>query len=500
MNLKILNNLKLNFVITFIIGIMGFIVNKYFVKYMGADMLGLMKLFTQMIAYLSLVDLGISNASAYALYKPLANKNILQINLVVSTIESFYKKISYIILILGIFLTPFIPFFIKSDSYGKEVFVYWILYIINTAIGYMFAKYSILFTANQEYDYVRKVQGIGKFIFQFLQILVLIVAQSFLIFIIIMILENIFLYYFYKKHFKKNYTYIKKVKERDKNILIDMKNLFWHKIAGVIVFNTDYIILSKFISLSIVGIYSSYLMIYQMAIVIINVLSSVITPEIGMFVAKNSKEKIYESWKRLYSIYNFLATIIIIVIYELILPFVNLWLGEGYELPKVTIILILINLFVNITRGVTDIFKQSCGFFDDLYAPILETILNVIFSIVLVQIMGLDGVIIGTIISNLIVIIFIRPIIVFKRCFDKKFYIYIKDLIFFMMLVMISIYSIDKMVKILKLNFEIISTWINLIEKGFILGSLSLLITTMVFLLDKEFRANILKIIFKIKK
>lgn len=51
-----------------------------------------MKLFSQLMSYLSLVDLGISNASAYALYKPLGEKNNSKINIIVSTIDSFYRK------------------------------------------------------------------------------------------------------------------------------------------------------------------------------------------------------------------------------------------------------------------------------------------------------------------------------------------------------------------------------------------------------------------------
>ena len=224
-------DLKLNLFITIGVGVLGFIVNRYFAKYMGVDTLGLMKLFTQMVAYLSIVDLGISNASAYALYKPLLEKNESKINLVVSTIDSFYKKIAFSILFIGIIITFFLTFFIKLESYGIRIYIYWLLYVTNTCIGYTFAKYPILFTANQEYSFVRKVQGLGKIIFQILQILFLIKIQSFTLFIFIMILENLYSYYFYSKHYKNKYNYIKKVKEKDKSIVKDMKNLFWHKIG-----------------------------------------------------------------------------------------------------------------------------------------------------------------------------------------------------------------------------------------------------------------------------
>ncbi|MGL5963754.1 MAG: lipopolysaccharide biosynthesis protein, partial [Fusobacteriaceae bacterium] len=457
-------------------------------KYMGIETLGLMKLFSQMVAYLSLVDLGISNASAYALYKPLAEKNISKINLVVSTIDSFYKKIALAIFFMGTIVSFFIPYMLKSDNYGKELYIYWILYVANTSIGYCFARYSILFTANQEFGFVRKVQGLGKIIFQILQIVFLIKIQSFLLFIIVMMLENIYCYYFYKKHYKKSYNYIEKVKERDSSIVKDMKNLFWHKIGTLVVHNTDYIVLSKFVSLSVVGVYSSYLIIYQMLMTIINILTPVLTPKIGVFVTKNTKEKIYQYWRELYSIYIFISTILIICTYYLITPFVNLWLGEEFILPKVTVTLILINLFIHLTRGVTEAFKSSSGFFDDTYAPALESILNLVISLVLVQKIGLNGVIIGTVVSNVVVILLLKPMLVFKRCFDKRYSDYLLDSGKLFSLSILSILLVETIIRILSLNLDNINSWSQIMLKSIILGLLSLIIVSIVFLIDKGFR------------
>ena len=507
MSEKISKNLQLNLFITLGTGILGFVVNKYFAKYMGADTLGLMKLFTQMVAYLSLVDLGISNASAYALYKPLAEKDNKKIGLIVSTIASFYQKIAFSIICIGIVISFFIPHFIKSDFYGKEIYFYWILYVFNTSVGYTFAKYSILFTANQEYGFVRKIQGLGKIIFQILQILFLIKIQSFTLFICIMILENLYNYYFYKKHYKNKYSYINKVKERDHSIIKDMKNLFWHKIGTLVVHNTDYIVLSKFVSLSVVGIYSSYLIVYQMLMTLINILTPVLTPKIGKFVAKNTKDEIYKYWRELYSIFVFIATVFIVCTYKLILPFVNLWLGKEFLLPKMTVILILTNLFIHLIRGITDTFKNSCGFFDDTYAPALESIINLVFSLVLVQRIGLNGVIIGTVISNISVILLLKPILVFKRCFNKKGYKYLLDSGKLFSLSILSMLLVTMTLKKININYTEIESWKELIIKGSFLGSISLLITVLVFMLDKYFKkflfenlklGNKLKIITKI--
>ena len=275
-----------------------------------------------------------------------------------------------------------------------------------------------------------------------------------------------------------------------------MKNLFWHQIGGIVVYNTDYIVLSKFTTLSVVGVYSSYLMIYQMAVTIINIPTSVLRPIIGDFVTRNKKEEIYNRWRELYRLYFIAGTVLVISIYILIIPFIKLWLGEKFILPKLTITLILLNLFIQLVRGATDIFKDSCGFFDDTQTPILESVINLIISLVLVRKIGLDGVIIGTLASNISIIFLWRPILVFKRCFEKNPLDYIKDLIKLIVLSILSIFIILKLLKVLNIYTVEIKLWRDLLYQSFIIGILVILVVFIVFLLDKNFREFLRKNIF----
>lgn len=496
---RILKNLQLNLLITIITGVLGFVINKYFSEYMGMEILGLMRLFSQLIAYLSLAELGVGTASAYALYRPLLEQDTDRINTVLSTINSFYKKIALFILIVGILLNFTLSFFIKFDYKTINIYIYWSLYVINTSIGYIFAKYSILFTANQEYGFVRKIQGIGRIIFQGLQLFSIIIFQSFNLFIILLICENVFNFYFLKKHYNKEYFYIKNVKNRDKNIIKDIKNIFWHKLAGVIVFNTDYIILSTFLDLSIIAIYSSYLIIYQMVMTIMNISTPVLSPHIGKFVAQNNKEKIYLYWKELYYLHLVLAIIVVFVTYKVINPFIELWIGKEYLLPDSTVILIMINLFINITRKMIDVFSSSSGFFDDIHVPFLESIINFVLSIVLVQYIGLNGVIFGTVVSNILIICILKPMLTFKRCFDKSGVDYIKEFIINLGYIAISIGLLNLVIG----NFEYVlnfNSWLDWIISSVKLTIITIIIVVSVFLFNKYFREILKKYVFILMK
>ena len=179
--------------------------------------------------------------------------------------------------------------------------------------------------------------------------------------------------------------------------------------------------------------------------------------------------------------------------------------GKEFILSKITVILILINLFISLSRGVTDIFKDNSGFFDDTYVPALEAILNLIFSIILVQKIGLNGVIIGTIISNILIIVLLKPILVFKRCFEKNMISYIKDLIKSLILVAISIILVNFILdNIVKVDYTNINNWIDFIYKSLVTGTISLLVILIIFSLDKNFKnfleKNVVTIFFLRKK
>ena len=486
----------LNFILTFIVSILGFVQNRYFVQYMGLETLGMMKLFTQLLAYLNIVEMGIGSASAFALYKPLVERDYKNTSIVINTIEDIYNKIAILLMVLGALCIPIIPFFMKVSNSSNEIYFYWILYVFNTVLTYLFIKYVILFTANQEFLYVRTVQSCSIIAFKILQVVCIIKYHSFFVYIILLILDNLTQWIFFYLHYKKKYSFIVKTKERFSGIKNDIKNLFWHKIGGLVVFNTDLILISKFTSLEIVGIYASYQMIISVLRAIVDILTNVLSPKIGNFIAKHTKIEIYSNFKKINIFYCFIATTFTYCMYILINSFVTLWLGKTMLLNNFTIGLICFNLWVNLFRGILDRFKEGAGFFDDIKAPILESIINLLVSIILGLKMGLDGVIIGTIISNIIVILVYKPILVFERCFDKDWKEYIKVYGNYLIIIVTSLISLNFITK--PFIQENITSWLSWIIYAIKISSISLVVITLIFLLNKDFR-NLLRENIKIK-
>ena len=486
----------INFILTILVNFTLFIQNKYFVEYMGLEMLGMMKLFTQLLVYLNIIEMGLGSASTFALYKPLANREYNKLSIIINTIESIYNKIAILLLGLGIFCTPILSFFIEVDNFSKTIYFYWILYVLNTVSTYLFIKYVILFTANQEFLYVKTVQSFSIVVFKILQILCIIKYHSFFIFIILMILDNLTQWVFFKIHYKKKYSYIIKTKERFNGIKNDIKNMFWHKVGGLVVFNTDLILLSKFTSLEIVGIYASYQMIVQVLKTIIDILTNVLSPKIGNFIALHTKLEVYNNFKKINIFYCFISTVFTYCMYILINSFTILWLGKIILLNNFTLKLICFNLWVTLFRWNLESFKSGAGFFDDIKSPIIESIINLIVSVGLGIKLGLDGVIIGTITSNIIVILIYKPILVFERCFHKDWKEYFKVYGNYLFLVIISLISFNFIIKpFIKEN---ISSWLEWIIYAIKISSISLIVITLIFFINKDFR-NLIKENIKLK-
>ena len=414
----------------------------------------------------------------------MSEKNYKKVSIIVSTISSLYKKISIVILVIGLLLNFTIPFFIEDDILTKEI------YVLNTSLTYSYAKYSILFTANQEFGFVRLVQGISKILVQLLQIFVIIKYNSIIGFILLLVLENFILYILYRIYYVKKYSNIKVVKEREKGIAKNLLKLFWHKIGGLIVFNTDYLLISKFISLSMVGIYSSYLMVVNAIGMFIGIAVNVLSPRVGKFISENSIQKNFDLWKKMNIIFIFLGVLLTYVTYKMINSFILLWLGSEYLFSSGTVLLIVINLFIISTRVITEMFKNGYGFFNDIHLPILEAAINLVFSIVLIKYIGINGVIIGTIISNVTIILLARPILVFKVLFKKNYkeylYILLEYIILIALVICISEIIINKIVV-----FKEILTWRKWIEASIKISLISVLISTVIFLFNRDFRENL---------
>ena len=243
----------------------------------------------------------------------------------------------------------------------------------------------------------------------------------------------------------KVYPYIKektnkKVSKKDiEQLKKNTSALIIYRIGIVALNGTDNIIISKFLSIIIVGIYSNYILITNSINAVIAKIFDAVTASIGNLVVTTNEKKSEDIFYKLQFLNFWLYAYFCICITALINPFIKLWIGNEYILDNATTFVIGLNVFILGMQGIVSSYRNAYGLFvQGKYRPIIMSIVNIVISVVLVQYIGIFGVVLGTAISRICITGIYDPIIVYKYGFKKKpikyFACYIKYIICFVLL------------------------------------------------------------------
>lgn len=73
----------------------SFIIPIYIIGTFGSNVNGVIVSITQFLSYITLLESGVGGVVRAALYKPLANKDVIQISRIIKASEKFFKVIAY---------------------------------------------------------------------------------------------------------------------------------------------------------------------------------------------------------------------------------------------------------------------------------------------------------------------------------------------------------------------------------------------------------------------
>ena len=435
--------------------VLNFAVKTVFIKMLNDEYLGVNGLFTNIITMLSLADLGIGIAIPYSLYKPLAKKDEHKINVLMNFYKKVYTIIGIAVLLIGLSLTPFLGLIIKDIPKNvPHLSLIYILFVIHSASSYFFVYKKFLIDSDQKGYITSRIIFTFSTLLSIIQIILLITTKNYILFllssIILVIIQNIYISSKANKlyPFIKNKTDEKLEKEDMEGIKKNVSSLFIYKVGTVIMNGTDNIIISKFIGLIIVGFYSNYVLIINSITTVLNQIFNAITSSIGNLVVTTNKKRSKEVYDNLNFANFWLYALFGVCIIVLINPFINIWIGKKYVMGFSIVFLLVLNFYVLGMQSVTNSFRNAYGlFWIAKYRPIIMVIINIVISVVLVQFIGIEGVLIGTLISRLVTTAWLDPYIVHKYGFEispKSYYIdYLKYLVIFIAISIILNYFVS---------------------------------------------------------
>ena len=304
--MRSLNSIK-NTIISIIMSIVtiliGLVTQKIFINILGTEYIGLNGLFNNIISMLAIAELGIGSAIIYNLYEPIANNNKEKIKSLLNFYKKSYRLIALIITVVGICVIPFLNIIVGENNIHENLTFIYLLFLFDTVASYFLTyKRSILYASQKTYI-VNIIHIIYLILMNITQITILVLTKNYIVYLIIKIIFRILENIVITLVANKMYSYIreKNVKEIDKktknSIIKKVKGLVLHKIGGFIVLGSDNIIISSFLGVSIVGLYSNYNTILQAVDNLFSQVFSAIASSVGNLLVEKNSKKSYEIYK-----------------------------------------------------------------------------------------------------------------------------------------------------------------------------------------------------------
>lgn len=424
--------------------ILPFISRTAILYILGEQYLGLSSLFTSILSFLSLADLGLGGAMVYSMYKPIARNDTKTISALLNLYLKFYRIIGTFILVLGLCLIPFLKILIHEELPGDiNIYLLYILYLINTCLSYwMFAYKSALLQAYQRNDIESKIAMVITPLSYIIMLGALFLTHNYYAYIIWLpvftIITNIVRMLYVNKHFPELKPQGQISQELRASIVKKVTALLGTKLNTVVLNAADNIVMAAYFGLTTIGIYGNYYYIMSSIIGFLGICYSAMTAGLGNSIALESVEKNYCDFMKFSFINSWLVgwcTICLVCLYQ---PFMYLWAGKNLMFPFYIVLEFGLYFYVYQIRKIPVTYKDAAGiWWEDRFRPYVCMMVNLILNIVLAQIIGVSGIILSTVISLFISIPW-ENYTVFKYIFHRSSREYYKKMAYYTLTVLFA--------------------------------------------------------------
>lgn len=444
---KSIKNAKVSFFYYVVFMILGFWSRKVFFDYLGSEVVGLESTVGNLLSFLNIVESGVGMSVTYFLYKPLFNGDYTTINKIVALQGWIYRRVAGVVTFGAAILLCFFPQ-IFSDIKVPLWYAYatFGLFLFNALLGYLINFRMIVLNTDQKGYKVTRISTGFAVAIKIAQILLLPVVPHPFLFYIGTLLIGTFIGCWWLNHvIDKEYPWLKvtgfngrKLLAEFPDVLKKTKQLFIHKITSVILFNATPFIMYAFSTLTVVAYYANYLLIITKLRDVIAMVYSSMGAAIGNLIASGDKRKTVRVFWELYDSRFCIAFVALGCVYFLAHPFVALWLGEKYIISQLLLILLVINQSIFITRLTVDHYINGYGLFSDVWAPAVEGGINIGAALLLGHFIGYEGVLLGGIISQVLIICIWKPIFLFRKGMQLPVWSYFRPVLLRYVLIVID--------------------------------------------------------------
>lgn len=428
---KSMLNAKVGFLFYFLTILIAFYSRRIFLECLGSQFIGLTGTLSSILSLINITEVGIGTCIGYFLYKPIEQGDKAKICEIISLFGWLYRIVGSIILGCGILISLFFPIIFAKEATEDNLsfsIIYFAFYSIlaSNIIGYYINYRQILLDSDQK-TYKKSIwTQTGGVIKTIIQIILAYHYKNLYVWVIIEFVFSLIVCWILNYVINREYPWLKTNKNQGRNILkkypeilIKAKQVVIHRLKNALLSRCDQIFIFAFESLQMVAYYGNYTMIVGKLTALFNNVLAGMNASIGNLVAEGNQHNIKKVFWEFISFRYWTTGIFIIGLAFLINPIINWWLGDQYILSNLIVFLILVNMYIMLTRPAIDLFINAYGLYADTWAAYTEGAINLVVTLSLGYFYGLVGIMLGKIISMLFLVVIWKPYYLYKCGFKK---------------------------------------------------------------------------------
>lgn len=383
--------------------IIGLIIPRLFIVNLGSEANGLVSSISQIYIYIGLLEAGIGAVSIQALYKPIAQNDHEGVNKILSATAKYYHKAGiYYLICIGI-LGIIYPLIIESYFSKFDIFLIIVFSGLSGAINFLFqGKYKVFLMAEGKNYIISNIATFLSVISSLIKALLIMLGFNVVIIQFSCLIINLSQIIFFEFYIRRNYKWLDTNTSPNYKAISQKNSAFIHQISAMIFANTDIIVITVFCDLKVASVYAMYNLVTTYISGILQNINSGIVFILGQKYHEN--KEVYLKLNDVYDTYYMaIAFAIYTIAYILFLPFMKLYTKDIIDINYIDNLLPVLFIFIqllNCGRAAANNSINVAGHFKKTQnRSIIEAIINIVVSLVCVNIFGIYGVLIGTIVA-----------------------------------------------------------------------------------------------------
>ena len=418
--------------------ILGLVCRVVFTRFLPKAYLGVGSFFADILALLTVAEMGIGIAIVYALYKPIAENDTKRVASLMRFFARAYRIIGAVTAAAGLCVMPFLRNLVEMpQEITQSVYLLYGIFLFNNASTYFFSYRGSFLLASQQNYIVTGLNYVVTILQSILQMAFLALTRDYMSYLIIQtigtLLYNLMIYFIAGK----KYPYIREKaepldRETKQSLFRNTRDLLLTRISGLFVNNTDNIIITYFKGLVETGVTSNYTLFISTLTTLFSQVFDGMTASIGNHNALEDDEKRYEMFRFVnlsnFWLFSWGAVGIAFVSSDLVLFIFK----EDFVLSPWIPLILAVNFYLVGMQSAVWTYMQTLGIFH--YGRLISFVtagIKIGLSILLGADYGVFGIQLSTAVGRILTDVWYSPWALYKHGFRKKPVIYLRRYLMF---------------------------------------------------------------------